>query len=1594
MSNNLHKVSILKKETIHVGYEIQQDIVDTIISNCKSSTYVAIYDTNVEKTPYLKSLLALLKSKLSNDQRLLNYTISPGEINKTRAQKEKIEDFMLLQGCTRDTVVLAIGGGIIGDMIGFVAATFMRGVRVVQIPTSLLAMVDSSIGGKTAVDTPLGKNFIGAFWQPEFVLVDVKWLESLPKREFINGIAEVIKTAAIWNSDEFARLEDNADSFLEIVNAQKIVKTEDGSEVLFTNIPAILDHVTKLVLESIKVKAEVVSADEREGGLRNLLNFGHTIGHAYEAILTPQALHGECVSVGICKEAELSRYLGILSPTQVARLYKILAAYGLPTSVDEKWFKEICENKETPLNVLLEKMAIDKKNEGSKKKVVLLETIGKCYGTSAHFVSDEDLKVVLTDEILCFPFENKVTKTITPPGSKSISNRALVLACLGKGECKIKNLLHSDDTKHMLAAVSKLQGAKISLEDNGETVVVDGNGGLLKATSDPLYLGNAGTASRFLTSVAALVSSDGDNKSLVLTGNKRMQERPIGPLVDALRANGVQLDYLNSEGSLPLKINTDKSVFKGGKIELAATVSSQYVSSILMCAPYADEAVTLSLVGGKPISQLYIDMTIKMMEKFGIQVTKSDTVEHTYLIPKGQYTNPKEYIIESDASSATYPLAFAAITGSTVTVPNIGYESLQGDARFAVDVLKPMGCEVIQTATSTTVTGPAPGSLKPLKHVDMEPMTDAFLTACVVAAVCCNHSDNDGITTIEGIANQRVKECNRILAMVDELAKFGVKANELPDGIQVHGLNSISELKTPGPIDTYDDHRVAMSFSLLAGLVKNDSNTPVRILERRTTGKTWPGWWDVLHTHLGAKFDGAEPLRPISAQKLNSSNTFVNGQIIKKSIVIIGMRAAGKTTFSKWAAHNLNYQWLDLDHEFEARFCNLEDCSKIKNIKEFVAVHGWDAFREKETEVFKDCLLKYGNEGYVLSTGGGIVESEATRQTLKDFIEKEDGLVLHLHRDIDETVNFLLQDPTRPAYVEDIRAVWNRREDWYNTYSNYVFGSPHCHNEDEFLRLKESFDIFCKRITGQKLTEIPKNKRSGFVCLTFDNLFNQDFETLKAITYGCDAVELRVDHLVDYSTDFVMKQLSYLRMATNSLPIVFTIRTKPQGGLFPEGQWKKVISLYRAAIKSAVEYIDLELTMPEEVQNIVMNEKSKNTLVIASHHDFASAYKWNDPEWEMRYAQAEKLGVDIIKFVGMASKLEDNWALEAFRSAHKGGKPLIAINMGEPGKMSRVINDFLTPVTSEHLPSASAPGQLTIKQINKLYGVINSVKEKKTFVVGSPIGHSRSPTLHNTGYELLGLPFEFGKFETDDVEKVASELLSREDLGGLAVTIPLKLDIIKYMNELSDAAEVIGAVNTVIPLGKGKFRGDNTDWIGIYRALTSAGVPNKLSTEAVSGLVVGAGGTSRAAVYALNQLGCKKIYMINRTTSKLHDLKNLLPERMNIEIIDKVEDISDIKESISVAVSCVPADKPLDPTLVEKLDIILGRQKTQMFTPTLLEAAYKPPYTPIMKLAKETYGWTVVEGAKMLVYQGIAQFKIWTGYDAPFEPVYKAVVEE
>lgn len=1560
---SITKVPILGKETILVGYDLNDYTTADILKNLPSSTYVLITDTNIAPlyTPQFIAAFEKNAAQINSSARLLTYAIPPGEYSKSRSTKADIEDWMFSHSCTRDTVIIAMGGGVIGDMIGYVAATFMRGVRFVQVPTTLLAMVDSSVGGKTAIDTPSGKNLIGAFWQPERIFVDLRVLESLPEREFVNGMAEVIKTAAIWNEEEFTKLEQNAGRIVEAIKA----KRSPEGRISLANVE---EYLKGIVLGSIKVKAHVVSADEREGGLRNLLNFGHSIGHAYEAILFPQMLHGECVSIGMIKEAELARHLGVLKPAAVGRLSKCLTSYGLPVSLDDKRVKKLTGGKDCPVDRLISIMGVDKKNDGRKKKVVLLSGIGRTYEQKASVVSDDAIRVALAPSIIVnSPKGNPLAVSVTPPGSKSISNRALVLAALGSGSCRVKNLLHSDDTEHMLTALHQLGGITYSYEDDGEVLVVNGNGGKLLACGNELYLGNAGTAARFLTTVATLVGPSEQHSSIVLTGNPRMKQRPIKDLVDALRANSSDIEYLESQGCLPLRI---KSIgFEGGLIRLAADISSQYVSSILMCAPYARKPVTLSLIG-QPISETYITMTIAMMASFGIVVSKSETEPYTYHIPQGTYKNPEEYVVESDASSATYPLAFAAMTGTTCTIPNIGSKSLQGDARFAVDVLQPMGCTVEQTDVSTTVRGPPVGTLKPLPQVDMEPMTDAFLTASVLAAVAVGSEP----TRITGIANQRVKECNRIAAMVHELAKFGVSAGELPDGIEIYGKD-YTTLKTPeGGVHCYDDHRVAMSFSVLA-LVAPE---PVVILEKLCVGKTWPGWWDTLSTIFKVSLNGIE----ISSKEKETENI---KRASSKSIFIIGMRGAGKTTLGAVAASILNRTFIDLDSL-------LEEESR-RTIPEIIKESGWEEFRKIELHILKK-VIKEKPTNHVFACGGGLVETPEARQILIKY-GCSGGMVIHVHRGIDRVVEFLNVDKTRPAYTEDMIGVWRRREPWYKECSNFQYYSPRV-SPQELPLVEADFARFLKVVTGTSNfhEKILRKERSFFLSLTYPHLATA-IKTIPAVVVGSDAVELRVDLLRDStstndvpSVHYVVEQLALLRSLTQ-LPVIFTIRTQSQGGKFPDSAHEEALGLYNAALRGGLEYVDLEITWPESMISKVTESKGY-TKIIASHHDVSGSNSWANGSWVVYYNKALQHG-DIIKLVGQAKSLEDNYALEKFRDWAKATKtPLIAINMGEKGKLSRILNKFLAPVTHPVLPFKAAPGQLSVAEINLGRSLLGDLRTKQFYLFGNPVQHSRSPALHNTLFQGLGLPHNYGLYETAEVGDDVKSLLSSPDFGGASVTIPHKLAIIPLLDSISADAKAIGAVNTIIPTtkdGKRILHGDNTDWVGIKTTLIRANAPS----APASALVVGAGGTSRAAVYALHKMGYHPIYLANRTPEKLQELVSHFPAEYNLVTITSVEEAKGLSIKPIVAISTVPGNAPIASNLEAILTELL--QHDGSISKVLVEMAYKPAETPLMLLAINN-GWRTVPGLEALVAQGVRQFELWNdGLVPSFEVARAAVIE-
>ena len=1554
------KISILGQESIVADFGIWRNYAaKDLLNGLPSTTYVLVTDTNIGPiyAPSFRKAFEDAAASLSPSPRLLVYQAPPGEVSKSRQTKADIEDWLLSQSppCGRDAVIIALGGGVIGDLTGFVAATYMRGVRYVQVPTTLLAMVDSSIGGKTAIDTPLGKNLIGSIWQPSRIYIDLEFLETLPVREFINGMAEVIKTAAISSEEEFTALEASADAILSAVRAE----VKPGH----SRFEGIQDIFKARILASARHKAHVVSADEREGGLRNLLNWGHSIGHAIEAILTPQILHGECVAVGMVKEAELARHLGVLKGVAVSRIVKCIAAYGLPTSLQDARIRKLTAGKHCAVDQLLFNMALDKKNDGPKKKIVLLSAIGTPYEPHASVVSNDDIAVVLAPSVEISPgVAPSVDVTCAPPGSKSISNRALVLAALGSGTCHIKNLLHSDDTEVMLNALERLGAASFTWEEQGEVLVVNGNGGRLQANPTPLYLGNAGTASRFLTTVATLATVNSVD-STVLTGNNRMKQRPIGDLVDALTVNGAGIEYMEKQGSLPLKI-TASAGFAGGQINLAAKVSSQYVSSLLMCAPYAKEPVTLKLVGGKPISQPYIDMTTAMMRSFGIDVQKSSTEEHTYHIPQGRYVNPAEYVVESDASSATYPLAIAGITGSTCTVSNIGSTSLQGDARFAVDVLKPMGCTVKQTDNSTTVTGPPKGALKPLPNVDMEPMTDAFLTASVLAAVAQGDGPNH-TTRIYGIANQRVKECNRIKAMKDELAKFGVACREHDDGLEIDGVDRAT-LRQPGNgVFCYDDHRVAFSFSVLSLVAPK----PTLLLEKECVGKTWPGWWDALRQTFAVKLAGKE-------LKEDEDSALSREEKTSASVFIIGMRGAGKTTTGHWVARTLNRPFIDLDTELES--------TEGITIPEMIKERGWQGFRDAELSLLQR-MMKDRATGYVFACGGGIVEIPEARKLLVDY-HKTKGNVMLVMRDIDQVIDFLKIDKTRPAYVEDMMGVWLRRKPWFQECSNIQYYSQHATSSGLALA-SEDFKRFLRVVSGQldPLSIIRQKDQSFFVSLTLPDLRTAD-DILDEVCIGSDAVELRVDLLEDPasdseipSVDYVSEQMSYLRSRV-SLPLVFTIRTKSQGGRFPDDAHDAAMRLYRLAFRSGCEFVDLEIAFPDDMLQAVTEMKGYSKI-IASHHDPKGELSWGNMSWMKYYNKALEHG-DIIKLVGVAKTLDDNTALREFKnfaaSAHD--VPLIAINMGGNGQLSRILNGFMTPVSHPSLPFKAAPGQLSATEIRKGLSLMGEIKQKRFAIFGSPVSQSRSPVLHNTLFAQMGLPHHYTRLETTNVEDV-KDLIRSTDFGGASVTIPLKLDIRPLLDEISQEAEIIGAVNTIVPTpttpGKpARLIGYNTDWEGMVRSLRNAGVYG--SSGDASAVVIGGGGTARAAIYALHSMSYSPIYVVGRTPAKLQGMVSTFPTGYNIRLVEGNEKLDSVPH---IAIGTIPGDKPIDAGMretlchmferAEKVDTEAGN--TGAASPrVLLEMAYKPSFTPLMRLAADA-GWTTIPGLEVLVGQGVYQ---------------------
>ncbi|MFZ2988734.1 bifunctional 3-phosphoshikimate 1-carboxyvinyltransferase/cytidylate kinase [Ideonella sp.] len=477
---------------------------------------------------------------------------------------------------------------------------------------------------------------------------------------------------------------------------------------------------------------------------------------------------------------------------------------------------------------------------------------------------------------LDLPPMDSAAGTVRLPGSKSISNRVLLLAGLASGTTAVHDLLDSDDTRVMLDA---LQTLGCGLRRDGNVLHVTGLGGQLSVRQAALFLGNAGTAMRPLAAALAVLTAT-QGGEFELSGVARMHERPIGDLVNALRQLGCPVLELGQPGFPPLRLGDGQrhALATSAPIRVRGDVSSQFLTALLLALPLVTtQGPVVIEVEGELISKPYIDITLRLLARFGIEVERDGYQRFT--LPQGSaYQTPGDIHVEADASSASYFIALGALAGidSPVRIEGVGLDSIQGDIRF-VEAARAMGAQI----------SGGPGWLEvrrgawPLQALtlDCNHIPDAAMTLAVMALYA------DGPTRLTNIASWRVKETDRIAAMATELRKLGAQVDEGPDFIEVQPLTAWR----PASIHTYDDHRMAMCLSLAAfnPLTSSADPCPVRIEDPRCVAKTFPDYFEVLFSCV-QPVDGAVPV-----------------------LTVDGPTASGKGTLASELAARLGYHLLD-----------------------------------------------------------------------------------------------------------------------------------------------------------------------------------------------------------------------------------------------------------------------------------------------------------------------------------------------------------------------------------------------------------------------------------------------------------------------------------------------------------------------------------------------------------------------------------------------------------------------------------------------------------------------------------------------------------
>ncbi len=1037
-------------------------------------------------------------------------------------------------------------------------------------------------------------------------------------------MAEIIKMCALIDLEFFKTLKINN------------INSLQNNERLFYS----------LVKKNIKHKIDVITLDVKDSGFRNILNFGHTVGHAIESLEAFNISHGKSVSIGLCAEVQLATLMKKTPENVLLEIKDILENYSLPTEIPPYILCNIHD--------LIEKFKTDKKNNNENIRFIYIKEIGKIKEQNSFFLSLEKpfllkffSKRIYIDNDKDLSLQNNFEsnndfekeeeekilekKIIKLKGSKSICNRAIILAALGQGDIILENFLFSEDTIVMIKCLKQL-GIEITIL-NEDSILVAGKGiENFKNKNVKLFVENAGTAARFLTGFCLLFK----NSIITIDGIERMRERPIDDLLDCILdtqeyktknevnfkyyndlfniddyifrlfteknfnfeffndseniafekdnfnkimlKNNFEIIYLKQNKKMPFTIVTSSCGFElnnDNKIKLKSKKSSQFVSSLLLIFPFikinnykkfdnknADKNKNPEIIltdleeiiienskddlkpikeYKKPVSYQYIDMTLKMMEIWGIRVKYNPEVMEKFTLERYNdkniennifsYKNPSSYKIEPDASTANFYLAQIALNGGNILLDSIGKKSIQGDSKF-IEFIKKIRNDLIECKIedhSISIKGKKFNSKnftnqqkireeKGEKNQiiifdeDISIITDSFLALGVVC------SQIPGEYYFRGIENQAIKECNRLEIFCDNLNMIGVFCSILPksDGIYINSTeeyvrkNNINFVQ----INTENDHRVAMAFAILG---KYLNKTKIYIDNKNCVNKTYPEFWNDFENLFELKYSADEFNLNRSVYKIYSES-YTN-----KPVFLVGMRSCGKTSFGKIAAINLDLNFYDLDDILIEKYKG-----EFSSIKDMVEKKGWEYFRSLERKLFLEIYSNsYKYSRSIIACGGGIVENKDILNALRKtgnviFIDTPLENIEKYLKIIDEIKAFQkiklekeenkissnIYEDRRPAFNEkDFKIIYEERYPKYKYVSKFTFKTPFINDLNNIIDLFETY----------KNKEVIENKKD------YSDLIE------KKIEYAIDNFKNIVKLIGEIFTNFVFTTCNPMR---------------------------------------------------------------------------------------------------------------------------------------------------------------------------------------------------------------------------------------------------------------------------------------------------------------------------------------------------------------------------------------------------------------------------------------------------------------------------------